>query len=142
MPTTCIHPEKLRAYLATAYRLGHTDQEIVLTIGQRSDPLAALLDGHSVDCGAFITAFNPFGTQQSDALNQQAHALLAARLTGIGLQTIEGSGGEPGTDWPAERSYFALGMALADARSVGSEFGQDAIVWVGRDAIPELILLR
>jgi hypothetical protein len=142
MPATCIHPEKLRAYLATAYRLGHTDQEIVLTIGQRSDPLAALFDGHGVDCGAFITAYNPYGTQQSDALNQQAHALLATRLTGRGLTAIEGSGGEPGSDWPDEHSYFALGMGLDEARSFGTEFGQDAIVWVGRDAIPELILLR
>ncbi len=31
--TTQIHPDKVRAYLATDYRLGHTDQGIVLTGG-------------------------------------------------------------------------------------------------------------
>ena len=39
--TTQIQPDKVRAYLATDYRLGHTAQDIVLTIGQRSDRLAA-----------------------------------------------------------------------------------------------------
>ena len=29
--TTQIHPDKVRAYMATAYRLGHTAQDIVLT---------------------------------------------------------------------------------------------------------------
>ena len=40
--TTQIHPDKVRAYFATDYRLGHTTQDIVLTIGQLSERLAAL----------------------------------------------------------------------------------------------------
>ena len=43
--TTQIHPDKVRAYLATNYRLGHTSQNIVLTIGKRSEGLAALFAG-------------------------------------------------------------------------------------------------
>ena len=58
-------------YLATGYRLGHTDQDIVLTIGQHSLRLADLFAAHSVNCGAFITAYNPQGTIQSDAANSQ-----------------------------------------------------------------------
>ena len=53
---TQIQPEKVRAFLATDYRLGHTSQDIVLTIGQRSERLAALFAGNGVDCGAFLTA--------------------------------------------------------------------------------------
>jgi hypothetical protein len=41
--TTQIHPDKVRAYLATDYRLGHTSQDIVLNIGKRSERLAALV---------------------------------------------------------------------------------------------------
>lgn len=47
-----------------------------------------------------------------------------------------------GSDWPTERSYFALGLALEPAKEIGIQFGQDAIVWVGADAVPQLILLR
>ena len=144
--TTQIHPEKVRAYLATSYRIGHTAQDIVLTIGQRSDRLAALFASSDVDCGAFLTAFNPRGTQQSDAANDLAHAQLAAQLQGLGqglgLQAIEGSGSEEGTDWPAEKSYFAMGLDLETSKTIGTHFDQDAIVWVGADAVPLLILLR
>ena len=144
--TTQIHPDKVRAFLATSYRIGHTAQDIVLTIGQHSDRLAALFASSDVDCGAFLTAFNPRGTQQSDAANDLAHAQLAAQLhglgQGLGLQAIEGSGSEEGTDWPAEKSYFALGLDLETSKAIGTHFDQDAIVWVGADAVPQLILLR
>lgn len=140
--TTQIHPDKVRAYLATDYRLGHTSQDIVLTIGQRSERLAALFAGNTVTCGAFLTGYNPRGTFQSDEANDQAHAQLAAKLQELGLQAIEGSGSEEVTEWPAEKSYFALDLALEPAKAIGTHFDQDAIVWVGPEAVPQLILLR
>jgi hypothetical protein len=33
-------------------------------------------------------------------------------------------------------------LALEPARVIGTHFDQDAIVWVGADAVPLLILLR
>lgn len=140
--STQIHPDKVRAYLATDYRLGHTSQDIVLSIGQRSERVAALFGDRGVTCGAFITAYNPRGAVQSDSANDQAHAQLAAQLQKLGHQAIEGSGSEEGTDWPSEKSYFALGLALEPAKAIGTHFDQDAIVWVGPDAVPQLILLR
>ena len=139
---TQIHPDKVRAFLATDYRLGHTSQDIVLTIGQRSERLAALFDAKGVDCGAFLTAYNPQSTIQPDAINDRAHAELAAKLQELGILAIEGTGSEEGTTWPAEKSYFALGLALEPAKAIGTHFDQDAIVWVGSDAVPQLILLR
>ncbi len=140
--TTHIHPDKIRAYLATDYRLGHTDQDIVLTVGQCSKRLMALFASFGVECGAFLTAYNPRGARQSDEANEYAHARLAGQLRVLEIQVIEGSGSEVGTDWPAERSYFALGLALEPARTIGRYFNQDAIVWVGADGVPQLVLLR
>jgi hypothetical protein len=139
---TPIHPDKIRAYLATDYRLGHSASDIVLTVGQHSPRLAALFARHQVDCGAFITAYNPRGTIQSGEANDAGHARLERLLRERGLELIEGSGSEAGTDWPAERSWFALGLGLEPARALGTEFDQDAIVWAGADAVPQLILLR
>ena len=140
--TTQIHPDKVRAYLATGYRLGHAAQDIVLTIGKRSDHLAALFAVKGVNCGAFLTAYNPRGALQPEPANQLAHAQLATQLEQLGHAVIEGSGSEEGTDWAAEESYFALGMALEPAKAMGTHFDQDAIVWVGPAAVPQLILLR
>ena len=78
--TTQIHPDKLRAYEATDYRLGHTDQDIVLNICKRSERLATLFAVNGVNCGAFLTAYNPQGTIQSDSDNAQGHAELASKL--------------------------------------------------------------
>ena len=118
--TTQIHPDKVRAYLATDYRLGHTDQDIVLTIGKRSERLATLFAGSGVTCGAFLTGYNPRGTVQSDKANDQVHAQLAAKLRKLGIQPIEGSGSEKGTDWTSEKSYFALGLTLEPSKAIGT----------------------
>jgi hypothetical protein len=140
--TTQIHPDKVRAYLATDYRLGHTNRDIVLTVGKHSERLAALFADSGVNCGAFLTAYNPRGTEQSKAANSKAHAKLAANLREMGPPFIEGSGSEKGRNWPSEKSYFALGLVLEPAEAIGRHFDQDAIVWVGADAVPLLVLLR
>lgn len=140
--TTQIHPDKVRAYRATDYRLGHNAEDIVLTVGQRSERLAELFASKGVSCGAFLTAFNPRGTIQSDAANAAGHAELDALLHDLELRGIEGSGSEAGTDWPSEKSWFALGLHLDPAKALGHHFDQDAIVWAGADAVPQLILLR
>ena len=51
--TTQIQPDKVRAYLATDYRLGHAEQSVVLYIEQRSEHLARLRAHNGVNCGAF-----------------------------------------------------------------------------------------
>jgi hypothetical protein len=140
--TTQIHPDKARAYLATNYRLGHTEHDIILNIRVRSARLAALFNSRGVACGAFLTAYNPRGAIQSNEANDRGHAELAAMLRNQGLHAVEGSGSEEGTEWPAEKTYFALGLQPDTAKQIGSHFDQDAIVWVGADAVPQLILLR
>jgi hypothetical protein len=40
--STQIHPDKLQAYRATDFRIDHTPQVIVLSIGYRSEPLSDL----------------------------------------------------------------------------------------------------
>jgi hypothetical protein len=140
-PTT-ISPDKLRAYRATQYCISAGDDAIVLRIGEHSPPAAALFAAQGVPCGAFITAYNPRGTLQPEAANAAAHVRLLKRLFGLGITTIEGAGGEPGSDWTPERSVMALGLDLDASRAVGCEFDQDAIVWLGADAIPQLVLLR
>jgi hypothetical protein len=142
MSETTIAADKVRAYRATDYRLGYTTHDIVLAPGLRSSRLAALYASKGVTCGAFLTAFNPLGTQKSDTENDQAHAELTKTLARLGLESIEGSGSEVGTQWPAEKSLFALGLNRRDAIAIGRQFDQDAIVWVGDSAVPELVLLR
>jgi hypothetical protein len=141
-PSSVVPSEKLIAYLATEYCLGYNPEEVVLKIGKHSASLAELFTEHGVTCGAFITAYNPEGTQQSDETNAQDHVALLTQVTALGHAFIEGAGSDATGDWPAERSVFAYGMDKASACTVGRQFRQDAIVWVGPDAVPQLVLLR
>ncbi|MDC0540702.1 DUF3293 domain-containing protein [Paracoccaceae bacterium] len=43
--------------------------------------------------------------------------------------------------WPGEESVFVPGLKLERAKLLRSKFGQNAIVWVCDDAVPQLILL-
>ena len=194
--TTQIQPDKVRAYLATYYRLSHAEQGAGLYIEQRSERLARLRAHNGVNCGAFWSTLIPSNhrkrichldwgqrkggtilrrspnpdaglqfsrlcqtsqplfsyclqrtqharsTIQPDEVNDRAHVQLADKLQELGLQAIEGSGSEEGSEWPADECYFALGLALEPAKAMGTHFDQDAIVWVGADAVPQLILLR
>ena len=139
---TEIDPQKIRAYLATHYRVGHTNDCPVLRIGKACPKLGPLFAANDADCAGFLTAYNPRGTQQSDLKNETSHRLLHAQLSALGLTLIEGSGSEPGTNWPAERSYFALGLTRDAASDFGRALDQDAIVWVGDDLVAQLVLLR
>ena len=142
MPSIAIHPDKIRAYLTTDYRIDFGTTPVVLRIGVRSEPLARLFDSQGVDCGAFLTAWNPMGVPQSDVANSADHARLEERLAKEARNSLPGAGCDPTGSWQPEKSVFALGLPLDAARRIGSEFSQDAIVWVGHDAVPELILLR
>ncbi len=91
---------------------------------------------------AFLTACNPGSEPQPTEVNAQAHARLGAELTAAGYRLVQGAGEDPTGVWTAESSYLVLGMALDAAQEVGRRYGQNAIVWAGADAVPELVLLR
>jgi hypothetical protein len=55
---------------------------------------------------------------------------------------IESLNIDPANLWPAEKSFFVPELDLNTARALGRQFNQNAMVWIGNDAIPRLILLR
>ena len=57
-------------------------------------------------------------------------------------RTLKALGVDTAGEWPGEESVFVPGLDLERAKSLGVEFGQNAIVWAGPDAVPQLVLLR
>ena len=137
-----ISEDKIAAYQATHYRVGSGLGGFVLCIGRHSLDLQRLYLSAGQSCGVFITAFNPLGEAQSDEENEAAHAQLGKYLRKNAPLVIEGSGADPAVRWPAEKSYFALGVDEEAAGRLGKRCRQDAVVWVGEDAVPRLMLLR
>ncbi len=136
-----IDPETVHAYQGTEYRV-HGDAPVILMIGVASPGLAALHNFHRVESSAFITACNPFSQAHDDTANVARQDALAAELRFRSLAFIEGVGQHPSNQWPGEASFLVLGVSREAAKALGTRFEQNAIVWTGLDAVPELVLLR
>jgi hypothetical protein len=67
---------------------------------------------------------------------------LLQQILAAGLVAIPGIGQHPTGSWPGEPSYLVPGLARAAALELGRQFAQNALIWAGDDAVPELILLK
>lgn len=137
-----IESDKIDAYRATHYRVGQGEHAFTLKIDTRSEALLRLYETSGQACGVFITAFNPYGRVLPDAANAAAHVRLGETLRSTAPHVIEGAGADPAGAWPAEKSFLALGPNEDTAVLLGRRFHQDAIVWMGPDGVPTLIVLR
>jgi len=136
-----IAPDLVQAYLETEYRVGG-QAPFILRIGHASAALLLAHQRHQVDCSAFLTAFNPHSVAVSEQANQARQRALMNEITKRGLRFIAGLGQHPSNDWPGEESLLILGLNLEAAKVLGLRYEQNAIVWSGANATPQLVLLR
>jgi len=132
----------IQAYLGTAYSAQTAVGGITLKIGVRSDESLRLFAASGADCAAFITAENPYSEPQTPAKNAERQRRLGEELTDLGFTHFPGEGQGEDPNWPAEASFLVLGLRREEASDLGRKYGQNAIVWVGADGVPELLLLR
>lgn len=140
--TSDVSKEQIDAYRQAQYRVRGTDGNFDLRIDRPSPDLKALYGAMDVGSAAFLTAYNPLGSAHASEANERAQADLTAKLEDAGVTFLHGIGLDPAGIWDGEPSVLALNVSLPAARLIGEEFGQNAIVWAGGDAIPRLILLR
>ena len=136
-----IPQSSIQAYLETNYHVSGASP-LTLNIGVANAGLAALHTSHSVESSAYVTACNPFSQATDDSVNDERQALLSRELQQCGMSYIEGIGQHPTNGWTGEQSFLVLGLSREDARKLGARHEQNAIVWCGSDAVPELVLLR
>lgn len=113
-----------------------------LRIGKQSSELAELYVEMGVHSAGFLTAWNPHSAEASAEDNANAQRSLFRLLSSEGYPTLKAFGVDPSGEWPGEESVFVPGLDLERAKSLGVEFGQNAIVWAGPDTVPQLVLLR
>lgn len=139
--TSTIDASTVQAYLETAYHV-HVQPTFALHIGEQSTALALLHRTHGVDCSAYITAWNPYSEATDARTNAQLQLSLMKAIEGLCLAVVPGIGQHPSSHWPGEESLLVLGLDRPRATALGEQFRQNAIVWTGPDAVPDLVLLR
>jgi hypothetical protein len=140
-PESTIDLGLIEAYKATDF-LVHSEPPFVLKIGASSPQLMQLYGRFSTANAAFLTAYNPYSEDVGAAQNSAFHDKLCRELTNCGLTFLPGMGQDSQGQWPGEPSYLVLGLQLEEAKAMGTQYRQNALVWCGDDAVPQLILLR
>lgn len=141
MIKTAIPKDIVQAYLETDYRV-HADPAFALRVGVQSAELMTLHKSLGKVCSTFITSSNPWSQQVDYTENRRLNSFLSEELDNLGLPYIEGFGQHPSNEWPGEESFLVLGLALEESKKLGSMFQQNALIWCGEDATPQLILLK
>jgi hypothetical protein len=129
------------AYENANYLVSTPVCQIDFKINQVNEALARLITDHGVDGASLITAFNPLGQLVSIDENAKANRLLEDAIVATGLPYFLGHGSEPKGEWK-EDSYLVIGISLEEAKEMGNLYQQNAIVWINKDGLPELVWLR
>lgn len=135
---TNIDEKLLKAYADALYRI---ESELDFKVGTYSAGLRALHDAHGARHSHFITAFNPRSQRLTDAQNAARHAELGRRLDELGAKRLAAAGLDPQGGWPLEPGYLVFDLSPETALELGRAYGQNALVGIGPDAIPRLILI-
>lgn len=142
MSKSSLDPTLIQAYRRTRYSADLDGEAIVLRVDAPSPVMAAAIAAAGAPGAAFITAENPYSTPSAAQDNAASQALLKSELAALGATLFEGVGQGDDPAWPDEASYLALGLSRDQACLLGRKYQQNAIVWIGTNGTPELVLLR
>lgn len=142
MSKSSLDPTLIQAYRRTRYSADLDGEAIVLMVDSPSPVMAAAIAAAGAPGAAFITAENPYSTSSAAQDNAASQALLKSELAALGATLFEGVGQGDDPNWPGEASYLAVGISRDQACLLGRKYQQNAIVWIGADGTPELVLLR
>jgi hypothetical protein len=130
----------IAAYRATDYVLFVGDgHDVTLNIGEHNPDFDRVLDGRNATTAVVVTAYNPRSIVLSDAENRSRHAALTALLDARGHDYALGEGRDPSGAWKAELECVVFGIPVETGLEIARRFEQNAIVFVARGGLPELV---
>ena len=138
---TAINIELIQAYRDTDFGVA-APEPFILKIGHPNEPLAHLFKKHQCDSAAYVTAWNPYSVTTTHEQNTSNQTRLEDELKRRTLTYFPGVGTDSKGQFPGEPSFLVLSLSLAASEALGQAYAQNAVVWCGPDAMPQLILLR
>lgn len=133
-----IDQKLLQAYSQALYRV---EGELDFKIGEYSAKLERLHSRHHARHSHFITAFNPESKRLPADENALRHSQLGEKLAALGVRRLPAAGLDPDGHWPPEPGYLVFDMLPKDVLTLGRAYEQNAVVAIGPDAIPALIVI-
>lgn len=125
-------------YRATTYRVMTRPAPIDLRLGRYSADISAVHALRGVSGSVLVSACNPRGRLCSAEANQAVHDRLIALLRARSEAFVPALGIPDSGDWPAETSVLILGADRRRACVWCRLLRQNAVLWIGADAVPQL----
>jgi hypothetical protein len=130
------------AYMATTYRVFLPGGVCELRIGQPCETLRCWLETANCTEFALITAHNPGGQQADEAINAERQSQLECELLEGNYEPYVAQHEADGEAWPTEESCFVPDISREDACALAADYGQNAVVCGGADAVPQLVWIE
>ena len=128
----------LQAYTSTDY-IVHSSPTFILNISKHSKAFEQLAEKIKCYNAVFITAQNPYSTLKSPLRNKELSDVLEADIIQNGWTYFKGVGQSKDLTWK-EDSFLVFGQNQKSAQELGQKYHQNAVVWIGQNSIPILIL--
>ena len=135
---TKIENSLIEAYENTNYYIYH-DTEITINIAKKNIDLINLFKDKNLISASIITAYNPFSKIMTEEQNLSAQLQLKKMIEDSNLSYLDAIGQDIKKEWLGEPSFFIENISKENAIKLGKKFNQNAIVWVDKNLIPELI---
>jgi hypothetical protein len=126
-------------YRRATYAARTGDAEIRIHPDLCCPDLDTLLDQRRADQWAYITAYNPGSRLLSKEDNIRRQQALVQAVQARGLTFFEGESVLDPAVWPPEPSLLILAIPPGDARALGRQFGQLAVLVGRRDQPARLV---
>jgi len=130
------------AYTATTYRVYLPGGICELRIGQPCETLRCWLETAECKEFALITAHNPGSQPVDEAINAERQSQLECELLEGNYEPYMAQHEADAEGWPSEESCFVPDISREDACALAADFGQNAVICGGADAIPHLVWIE
>jgi hypothetical protein len=137
-----MNDDLFEAYHRTSFSSDTPLGPVHLRVDQRNEILFQLLQRNAATSWAYVTAFNPGSQPLANEENLQRQRQLEDLLLRDGLTFFSGAGVGDDHQWPPEVSVLVFGIGQPRAIELAREFGQNAILAGGADAVPRLVDCR
>lgn len=126
-------------YLDTTYSIFINEEQYDIKIGKSLPPTIQNLVNNKKSA-VILTAWNPRSQPLSSQENKARNNELNSALNKYSILSALGQGSDlSDTSWPAEESYFILGIKKREAERLAVEYGQYAYVWLESEKPAALI---
>lgn len=132
-------PGLVMAYMQTDFVLNLGKEQCIVHVRDKVPrKLVSFLKSQKAKTWSVISAHNPYSQELSADENQRRHILLQQLLTASKYKFYPAVGRSVAGDWE-EPSLLVLDLSYDMARSLGTVFEQNAVVFGERGAVVEMI---